>query len=97
MVEQHPSLPICAVSGIDSTIKIFAPLHIAPSRSFRRIEQADGIIHSNTTLAERPNMFGTSHMMRQYAAFLAATGGIATGTLDGNEEGDEDSVNCRLQ
>ncbi|GLB33847.1 putative peptidase A1 family protein [Lyophyllum shimeji] len=45
MVEGHPSLPVIAVSGIDYTVKIFAPSR-GPSQ-YSRIENAKRIIETN--------------------------------------------------
>ncbi|KAF9534294.1 WD40-repeat-containing domain protein [Crepidotus variabilis] len=45
MVEGHPTLPLIAVSGIDYTVKLFAPARL-PSR-FSKMDDADSIIETN--------------------------------------------------
>lgn len=49
VMEQHPTLPIVAVSGIDNTVKLFAPPahHLPTTRSFSRMARADEIIARN--------------------------------------------------
>ncbi|THV08513.1 WD40 repeat-like protein [Dendrothele bispora CBS 962.96] len=49
VIEPHPYLPLVAVSGIDYTVKLFAPTNRASD--FSRIYDAEGIIQRN---AERP-------------------------------------------
>ncbi|KXN89623.1 WD repeat protein iqw1 [Leucoagaricus sp. SymC.cos] len=46
VIEGHPSLPLIAVSGIDTTVKLFAPARGA-SR-FSRLEYADQILETNS-------------------------------------------------
>ncbi|KAF8525350.1 WD40 repeat-like protein [Gautieria morchelliformis] len=45
VIEQHPSLPVLSVSGIDNTVKIFAPT--SGSRNSTRMAQRDDIVKSN--------------------------------------------------
>jgi len=45
VIEQHPSLPVLAVSGIDNTVKIFAPR--GDVRSSSRISQKEEIMRNN--------------------------------------------------
>ncbi|EKM59510.1 uncharacterized protein PHACADRAFT_157899 [Phanerochaete carnosa HHB-10118-sp] len=49
VIEGHPYLPLVAVSGIDTTVKLFAPAH--GPRSFSRLDDADNIINRNTEAA----------------------------------------------
>ncbi|KIP04882.1 hypothetical protein PHLGIDRAFT_108939 [Phlebiopsis gigantea 11061_1 CR5-6] len=49
VIEDHPSLPLLAVSGIDTTVKLFAPANGV--RRFSRIHNADNIIERNTEAA----------------------------------------------
>ncbi|KAF8076438.1 WD repeat-containing protein [Lyophyllum atratum] len=63
MVESHPCLPLVAVSGIDHTIKIFAPAR-GPSQ-FSKIQNAQRIMEVNAR-SSRPRMVGHS-----FAALLA--------------------------
>ncbi|WVQ72970.1 hypothetical protein IAR50_002532 [Cryptococcus sp. DSM 104548] len=50
MIEQHPTLPLIASSGIDSTIKLFSPLHHRPmpSPSFNRSSRGKEIVERNS-------------------------------------------------
>ncbi|KAJ7180123.1 WD40 repeat-like protein [Mycena crocata] len=45
VIEQHPHLPLIAVSGIDTTVKLFAP--VSGSSSFSRMDSAERIIAAN--------------------------------------------------
>ncbi|KAJ6613413.1 WD40-repeat-containing domain protein [Mycena sp. CBHHK59/15] len=46
VIEGHPHLPLIAVSGIDTTVKLFSPVP-GPS-AFSRMESAESIIAANT-------------------------------------------------
>ncbi|KAK6909578.1 hypothetical protein I203_103599 [Kwoniella mangroviensis CBS 8507] len=50
VMEQHPTLPLVAVSGIDNTVKMFAPTHKPISPSFSRMHLTQNIIERNTRL-----------------------------------------------
>lgn len=45
VIEGHPHLPLVAASGIDTTVKLFAPAH--EPRKHSRLAQADSIIERN--------------------------------------------------
>lgn len=49
VIEGHPHFPLVAVSGIDTTVKLFAPTGL-PS-VFSRVDNADRIIESNERLS----------------------------------------------
>ncbi|EIN10643.1 WD40 repeat-like protein [Punctularia strigosozonata HHB-11173 SS5] len=51
VIERHPHLPLLAVSGIDTTVKLFAPAH-GRSR-FSRLGEAESIMQTNIERAER--------------------------------------------
>ncbi|KAL7418329.1 hypothetical protein Q5752_006787 [Cryptotrichosporon argae] len=51
VMEQHPTLPIVATSGIDNSIKIFAPTSQRPTPSFARTHLADTILQRNLSPA----------------------------------------------
>ncbi|CAK9783723.1 unnamed protein product [Cutaneotrichosporon oleaginosum] len=56
VMEQHPTLPVVAVSGIDNTVKMFAPVTRHPNPSFNRTSDADAIIERNLARsAPRPS------------------------------------------
>ncbi|KAJ7638848.1 WD40 repeat-like protein [Roridomyces roridus] len=50
VIEGHPHLPLVAASGIDTTVKLFAPVS-GPS-AFSRMDSADRIISSNANQAK---------------------------------------------
>jgi nuclear receptor interaction protein len=50
VMEQHPTLPLVAVSGIDSTVKMFAPTSTPLAdggESMRRLDDSENIIRRN--------------------------------------------------
>ncbi|KAF9453071.1 WD40 repeat-like protein [Macrolepiota fuliginosa MF-IS2] len=51
VIEAHPSLPLVAVSGIDTTVKLFAPSK-GPSR-FSRLGNAEQIMRANARPAQQ--------------------------------------------
>lgn len=110
VIEQHPSLPLCAVSGIDSTVKVghsaetrlganvstqlFAPLHKPPPVSFKRIQNAENIIRANTQSDRQRGLGGRMALLSSYARFLASNGGAGLVEVEGDGEGLRD---CALQ
>lgn len=46
VIESHPHLPLVAVSGIDTTVKLFAPTR--GESSFSRLSEVQGIVEENT-------------------------------------------------
>jgi hypothetical protein len=71
-MEQHPTLPLVAVSGIDNTVKLFAPLSGKPNPSFSRLHLRDSIIKANTDrrLHSPSTAFGNLDLLE----FLASRG-----------------------
>ncbi|KZO97971.1 WD40 repeat-like protein, partial [Calocera viscosa TUFC12733] len=51
VIEQHPFLPMVAVSGIDHTVKIFSPVPSGTERKYSKISSAESIIRQNTQRA----------------------------------------------
>jgi hypothetical protein len=109
VIEQHPSLPLCAVSGIDSTVKVghspgyltvanalqlFAPLRQPPSMSFKRIQNAENIIRANTQSDRQRGLGGRMALLSSYARFLASNGGAGLVEVEDDGEGMRD---CALQ
>ncbi|WWC71849.1 uncharacterized protein I206_105808 [Kwoniella pini CBS 10737] len=48
VMEQHPTLPLIAVSGIDNTVKMFAPTQTPMNPSFSRKHLSETIVERNT-------------------------------------------------
>lgn len=109
VIEQHPSLPLCAVSGIDSTVKVghspgfltvanalqlFAPLRQPPPVSFKRIQNAENIIRANTQSDRQRGLGGRMALLSSYARFLASNGGAGLVEVEDDGEGMRD---CALQ
>lgn len=53
VIEPHPRLPLIAVSGIDTTVKLFAPAR-GPSK-FSRLDNIASITDRNVQAARRPS------------------------------------------
>ncbi|GJE84849.1 WD40 repeat-like protein [Phanerochaete sordida] len=75
VIEGHPNLPLVAVSGIDTTVKLFAPAH--GPRSFSRLHNSDSIIQRNTEAASSPAGMASLRFV-EYAQ-LARRMGLDTG------------------
>ncbi|KDR83708.1 hypothetical protein GALMADRAFT_54302 [Galerina marginata CBS 339.88] len=54
VIEGHPHLPVVAISGIDTTVKLFAPTF--SSSAFSRMDNAEQIIDTNGRLNSRRAM-----------------------------------------
>ncbi|KAF7332099.1 WD40 repeat-like protein [Mycena kentingensis (nom. inval.)] len=65
VIEGHPSLPLFACSGIDETIKLFAPVSCGRPSAFSRMDQAGRILAGNA----RPSM---GFLQRHHFAALLA-------------------------
>jgi hypothetical protein len=100
-MEQHPTLPIVAVSGIDNTVKLFAPPSqpIPFARSFSRMQRAQEIMQRNMAQRAEPRARTTVDMqvlrfLQSRGIFIAGAGGVGgiglAGGEDGMEEEDED-------
>jgi hypothetical protein len=95
-MEQHPTLPVVAVSGIDNTVKLFAPLNKPPSPSFSRLHLQDQILHANMdrSFHQPPSAFGNASLIE----FLASRGIQARfigAAADGDDE--EGQQECTTQ
>ncbi|KAI0796668.1 WD40-repeat-containing domain protein [Abortiporus biennis] len=51
VIESHPYLPVVAVSGIDTTVKLFAPAH--GESAFSRLGNAEAIMDRNANVSAR--------------------------------------------
>lgn len=88
VIEGHPTLPLVAVSGIDTTVKLFAPSRGRPE--FSRLEQATTIVKNNAHTSRRGLRGGDgmaiAHLLLHYRAL--------TSLGSHEEEDDEDVVQC---
>ncbi|KAG2367342.1 WD40-repeat-containing domain protein [Suillus spraguei] len=85
VIETHPHLPLVAVSGIDTTVKLFAPARGVPS--FSRWNNAE-TIKKNNTRASRMGLSGRSAEL-QFARLVLNYGQALRGTRDGGGEQSE--------
>ncbi|KAG1892413.1 WD40 repeat-like protein [Suillus subluteus] len=60
VIESHPHLPLVAVSGIDTTVKLFAPARGVPS--FSRWNDAETIKKSNARRTLRTGLSGSAEL-----------------------------------
>ncbi|KAI6113645.1 WD40 repeat-like protein [Pisolithus croceorrhizus] len=88
VIEGHPTLPLVAVSGIDTTVKLFAPSHGRPE--FSRLEQATNIVKKNARDSRRGlranDGMAIAHLFLRYSAL--------TSLRSHEEEDGEDAVQC---
>ncbi|KAI0375640.1 WD40 repeat-like protein [Pilatotrama ljubarskyi] len=73
VIEGHPYLPLVAVSGIDTTVKLFAPTP-GPS-SFSRLDRAESIISRNAEAATARSELSNLLLYYRLARQLAENGG----------------------
>ncbi|KAF8528968.1 WD40 repeat-like protein [Hysterangium stoloniferum] len=71
VIEQHPSLPVLAVSGIDSTVKIFAPS--GNVRNSSRISQKEEIMQNNMSQEQSLSMMLHAEMSRHRVVIAGET------------------------
>ncbi|WWD19486.1 hypothetical protein CI109_103946 [Kwoniella shandongensis] len=102
VMEQHPTLPLIAVSGIDNTVKMFAPTSKPPIPSFNRTHRQSTIIERNTRSARFYS--GGAFDRATILQFLASRGVVTRVEGDdddddgGGEMGDEGGVRgCATQ
>lgn len=89
VMEQHPTLPLIAVSGIDSTVKMFSPIHNrpAPSISFNRSHLASTIVDRNT----RPPRFVSGSIFESAALLqLLESRGVTVANLEDEADGERE-------
>ncbi|PIL37152.1 hypothetical protein GSI_00844 [Ganoderma sinense ZZ0214-1] len=84
VIEGHPYLPLVAVSGIDYTVKLFAPT-LGQSR-FSRLQKSDSILRRNAE-ATRPRRSELSQLFLYYRLARRMAG----------EGGTDDGVECTHQ
>ncbi|THH06795.1 hypothetical protein EW145_g3845 [Phellinidium pouzarii] len=70
VIENHPCLPLIACSGIDTTVKLFAPME--KNSFFSRLHNADDIIGRNAAAARRSarTQNGFANLFMQYRMAL---------------------------
>nr|ODN76375.1 hypothetical protein L203_06441 [Cryptococcus depauperatus CBS 7841] len=89
VMEQHPSLPLVAVSGIDSTVKMFSPIQNRPANfnSFCRTHLSEQIIDRNL---RSPRFVSGSLFERAALLQMLANRGINVRIArSGEEDGEE--------
>ncbi|KAL0949522.1 hypothetical protein HGRIS_009573 [Hohenbuehelia grisea] len=74
VIESHPSLPLVAVSGIDSTVKLFAPSATGES-AFSRMQNAQEIMAANLRKSNAPRVTLGRLISGRLANMLAAADG----------------------
>ncbi|KAG8936745.1 hypothetical protein FRC02_012027 [Tulasnella sp. 418] len=87
VVEDRPvshSYPMLAVSGIDNTVKLFAPVS-TPERKYCRTDSAETIISGNANQAERQTTLSQMRFAMIYSRLRSA--GVTLADLEG-ENGD---------
>ncbi|KAG2348948.1 WD40 repeat-like protein [Suillus weaverae] len=84
VIESHPHLPLVAVSGIDTTVKLFAPARGVPS--FSRWNNAE-TIKKNNARASRTGLSGNAEL--QFAHLVLNYGQALRGIRDGGGEQSE--------
>ncbi|KAI0638189.1 WD40 repeat-like protein [Trametes polyzona] len=73
VIEGHPHLPLVAVSGIDTTVKLFAPTS-GPSE-FSRLDKADAIMDRNAEAATARGELSNLLLYYRLARQMAESGG----------------------
>ncbi|KAK8853074.1 hypothetical protein IAR55_003775 [Kwoniella newhampshirensis] len=84
VMEQHPTLPLVAVSGIDSTVKMFASTSKPPTLSFNKTHRQSTIIERNTRSARFSS--GGAFERATLLQFLASRGIVTR--VDGADDDD---------
>ncbi|OSD04253.1 WD40 repeat-like protein [Trametes coccinea BRFM310] len=79
VIEGHPYLPLVAVSGIDTTVKLFAPTP-GPSR-FSRLENAESIIKRNAEAESARSELSNLWLYYRLARQMAENGGAGEGVV----------------
>jgi len=73
VIEAHPRLPLLAVSGIDTTVKLFAPSR--GECEFSRLRDATNIIEANARRGSNRQYFSLANVIHHYHAAVRATAG----------------------
>ncbi|KAI6035413.1 WD40 repeat-like protein [Pisolithus orientalis] len=87
VIEGHPSLPLVAVSGIDATVKLFAPSR--GRAEFSRVKQAINIVKNNARTSRRGLQANArmqiAHLFLHYSALASRRS---------HDEDGEDAMQC---
>ncbi|OJT03763.1 WD repeat protein iqw1 [Trametes pubescens] len=73
VIEAHPYLPLVAVSGIDTTVKLFAPT--TGTRRFSRLDQMDSIVNRNEEATDARSELLNLRMYYRLAQQMAQSDG----------------------
>ncbi|KAK0242821.1 hypothetical protein EDD85DRAFT_304836 [Armillaria nabsnona] len=87
VIEGHPHLPLVAVSGIDTTVKLFAPTD--EKSEFSRMDNAEAIIERN----KRSRSIRSIRSVDMAALMQLYEAGQVRVSVDG----DSDVIPCRSQ
>ncbi|CDO75587.1 hypothetical protein BN946_scf184858.g27 [Trametes cinnabarina] len=79
VIEGHPYLPLVAVSGIDTTVKLFAPTS-GPSR-FSRLDNAESIIKRNAEAESARSELSNLWLYYRIARQMAENAGPGEGVV----------------
>ncbi|KAG9317682.1 WD40-repeat-containing domain protein [Chiua virens] len=95
VIEGHPTLPLVAVSGIDTTVKLFAPARGPGPARYSRYRDAASVIRRNDNASRR----GLNHSANlQFARLLLQHQDRALEMLRGDDDDETDSesrlTNC---
>lgn len=90
VIESHPHLPLVAVSGIDTTVKLFAPARGVPS--FSRWNNAESIKKNNAARVSRAGLSGSAEL--QFAYLVLNYQQALQGTRGGGEESEAQLTQC---
>ncbi|KAF9247079.1 WD40 repeat-like protein [Melanogaster broomeanus] len=90
VIEGHPTLPLVAVSGIDTTIKLFAPGH-GPAK-YSRYQNVTSIIEHNSRTSRR----GMNHATYLQLAHFVMHHDRASDVSRGDGDGDTTDPEARL-
>lgn len=82
VIEQHPTLPVLAVAGIDNTPKIFAPTAEPVKPSYNRTHMADRIIARNSGPPPYQHSTSIDSTALQFLSHLLRARGTANSEAD---------------
>ncbi|PWN47068.1 WD40 repeat-like protein [Violaceomyces palustris] len=103
VLQPHPTLPVMAISGIDDTVKIFAPVTGGGKRVTDRMGERDRIVSENAKRGQRSSITSRAllSMLRSHMVRVGGEGGegirnliLRTNAAGGAEAEDESGDEC---